>query len=134
MALPRRIPQSCRRGVSDEFRNRLAAIEHRAGSTNDPAGFAETELVRLALAALLGKGLSLLWMKRAGKIRVRDLLPWGSLAVNLAATVPPDSTPRVQHRWDRIIFNYGSYTIEVVFLPDGTVDVVYNSGFLRPIE
>ena len=39
-----------------------------------------------ALAALLGKGLSLLWMKRAGKIRVRDLLPWGSLAANLAAT------------------------------------------------
>src|SRR5437867_456883 len=39
-----------------------------------------------ALSALLGKGLSLLRIKRAGKIRVRDLLPWRSLAANLAAT------------------------------------------------
>jgi hypothetical protein len=51
--------------------------------------------------------------------------------VQVPIAFPIDSTPRVEHRRDRIIFNYGSSTIEVVFLPDGSVDVVYNSGFLR---
>jgi hypothetical protein len=46
-------------------------------------------------------------------------------------TVPvalPEGTPRIEHRWGRLIYNYGSYTVEVVFVPDGTVDVIYNSG------
>jgi hypothetical protein len=59
--------------------------------------------------------------------------PYTRAQIQVPIAFPPDSTPRVQHRRDRIIFNYGSYTIEVVFLPDGTVDVIYNSGFLRPI-
>lgn len=52
-------------------------------------------------------------------------------------TVPlrlPDSTPLIQHRPDRVIFNYGSYAVEARFLRDGSVEVVYNSGFLRPIR
>jgi hypothetical protein len=52
-------------------------------------------------------------------------------------TVPlalPDSTPRVEHRADRIVHNYGSYTVEAIFLNDGSVEVVYNSGFLRPLR
>jgi hypothetical protein len=51
-------------------------------------------------------------------------------------TVPmrlPEDLPRVEHRYDRIIYNYGSYTVETVFLPDGSVDVVYNSGLGRPL-
>jgi hypothetical protein len=40
----------------------------------------------------------------------------------------PDSTPRMEHRGNRVIYNYGSDTVEVVFLDDGTVDVVYNCG------
>jgi hypothetical protein len=50
-------------------------------------------------------------------------------------TVPlalPEGTPRVEHRRDRIIYNYGTYTVEAHFLPDGSVDVVYNGGLLRP--
>lgn len=39
--------------------------------------------------------------------------------------------PRMEYRTNRVIYNYGSETIEVVFLPDGGVDVVYNSGLLR---
>jgi hypothetical protein len=53
------------------------------------------------------------------------------------ATVPlrlPDCTPRMEHRSDRIIYNYGDYTVEARFLPDGSVDVVYNSGLLRPLR
>jgi hypothetical protein len=49
-------------------------------------------------------------------------------------TIPltlPDSTPRIEHRYARIIYNYGSDTVEVHSLPDGTVDVIYNSGLLR---
>ena len=51
-------------------------------------------------------------------------------------TVPvsfPEGTPHVEHRWDRVIYNYGSYTVEVYFLPDGSVDVIYNSGLLRAL-
>ena len=52
-------------------------------------------------------------------------------------TVPirmPESPPRLEHRADRIVYNYGDYTIEARFLRDGSVDVVYNSGLLRPLR
>ena len=42
--------------------------------------------------------------------------------------------PRMEHRSDRIIYNYGDYTVEARFLPDGSVDVTYNSGLLRPLS
>jgi hypothetical protein len=45
----------------------------------------------------------------------------------------PDSTPRMEHRPNRVIYNYGSYTVEVHFLPDGRVDVIYNSGLFRAL-
>jgi hypothetical protein len=51
-------------------------------------------------------------------------------------TVPlalPAGTPRVEYRGQRVIYNYGSYTVEVHFLADGSVDVVYNSGLLRAL-
>jgi hypothetical protein len=49
-------------------------------------------------------------------------------------TVPlalPDATPRIEHRFGRLIYNYGSDTVEVLFQPDGSVDVVYNTGLFR---
>lgn len=51
-------------------------------------------------------------------------------------TIPltlPAGTPRLEHRADSIVYNYGSYSTTVRFLPDGAVDVIYNSGFLRPL-
>jgi hypothetical protein len=45
----------------------------------------------------------------------------------------PLSTPRIEYRTDRVIYNYGSYTIEVHFLADGSVDVVYDSGLFRAL-
>ena len=45
----------------------------------------------------------------------------------------PDGTPLMEARADRIVYNYGSYVVEVRFFGDGSVDVVYNSGFLRPL-
>ncbi len=43
----------------------------------------------------------------------------------------PEGTPRIEYRGNRIIYNYGSYTVEAHFFPDGSVDAVYNTGFLR---
>ncbi len=57
---------------------------------------------------------------------------YGGQLVTLPLTLP-QATPRLEHNGDRIIYNYGSYVVEVRFIPDGAVDVVYNSGFLRPL-
>jgi hypothetical protein len=49
-------------------------------------------------------------------------------------TIPlrlPSGPPRLEQRSDRIIYNYADYIVDVRFLPDGSVDVIYNSGFLR---
>jgi hypothetical protein len=45
----------------------------------------------------------------------------------------PEGTPTVYHRRDRIVYNFSGYTVQVLFLPDGSVDVIYNSGFLRAL-
>lgn len=52
-------------------------------------------------------------------------------------TVPirmPNGPPRMEQRDDRIVYNFGDYVVEARFLPDGSVDVVYNSGLLRPLR
>jgi hypothetical protein len=52
-------------------------------------------------------------------------------------TVPlrlPQGTARMEQRSDRIIYNFGDYTVEARFLPDGSVDVIYNSGLARPLK
>jgi hypothetical protein len=49
-------------------------------------------------------------------------------------TIPlqlPEDTPKIEHRYNRLIYNYGSDTVTILFLPDGTADVIYNTGFLR---
>jgi hypothetical protein len=43
----------------------------------------------------------------------------------------PEGTPQIEHRPNRIVYNYGSYTVEAHFLDDGSVDVIYNSGLFR---
>jgi hypothetical protein len=45
----------------------------------------------------------------------------------------PDSTPQMEYRPNRVIYNYGSYTVEVHFLANGLVDVIYNSGLFRAL-
>src|SRR5262245_37309726 len=32
----------------------------------------------------------------------------------------PEGTPRIEYRGNRIIYNYGSYTVEAHFFPDGS--------------
>lgn len=43
----------------------------------------------------------------------------------------PEGTPQIQYRTSRVVYNYGSYAVEVDFFADGSVEVVYTSGFLR---
>lgn len=45
----------------------------------------------------------------------------------------PFDTPTIEHRTNRVVYNYGSYSVEVIFLADGSVDVIYNSGLFRDI-
>jgi hypothetical protein len=42
-----------------------------------------------------------------------------------------NSTPRMEYTRERVIYNYGSDTVEVRFLKDGSADVIYDSGLLR---
>jgi len=58
--------------------------------------------------------------------------PYNGRNVTLPLTLP-QGTPRLEHVGDRIIYNYGSYVVEARFFPDGSVNIVYNSGFLRPL-
>ena len=53
------------------------------------------------------------------------------------ATVPmrlPNEKARMEHHSDRIVYNFSDFTVEVRFLPDGAVEIVYNSGLLRPLR
>lgn len=46
----------------------------------------------------------------------------------------PQGTPNIMHRSNRIMYNYGSFNVEVRFIADGSVDVQYNSGLFREID
>lgn len=59
--------------------------------------------------------------------------PYTGRNVTVPLRLPP-STARMEHRSDRIIYNFGDYTVEARFLPDGSVDVIYNSGLARPLK
>lgn len=58
--------------------------------------------------------------------------PFSGCVVQVPLGLPAD-VPTIQHRTNRVVYNYGSYTVEVVFLEDGSVDVIYNSGLFRDL-
>jgi hypothetical protein len=62
---------------------------------------------------------------------VRFRHPCSGQSVQVPLALPADSTPRLEHRTNRVIYNYGSDTVQVHFLADGSVDVIYTSGLLR---
>jgi hypothetical protein len=70
-----------------------------------------------------------------GQLRPTHLVTFRSPYTGGNVIVPlalPDDTPRVEHVGDRILFNYGGYTVETQFFADGSVDVLYDSGLFRP--
>jgi hypothetical protein len=72
----------------------------------------------------------------SGSLRPTYLVTFQHAYTGQQVTVPmalPESTPRIEHVGNRVVFSYTSYTVEAAFLPDGSVDVTYDSGFLRPL-
>jgi hypothetical protein len=68
--------------------------------------------------------------------RPTRLVGFRHLFTGQTVTVPlalPDSTPRMEYVRDRVVYDYGDYTVEVRFLKDGAVDVYYDSGLLRAL-
>src|SRR5204862_368181 len=52
--------------------------------------------------------------------------------ITVPLTLRPD-TPRMSVSRDMVSYNYGSERVEVQFLKDGSVDVVYSNGLVRRI-
>ena len=48
--------------------------------------------------------------------------------------LPAHQTPKIMHRDNRYIYDYSGYSIQVIFLEGGAVDVAYNSGLFRDVE
>jgi hypothetical protein len=66
--------------------------------------------------------------------RATQLVSFRHPATGQTVSVPlslPVSTPRMGYSRDRVTYNYGSDTVEVQFLPDGSAYVYYDSGLLR---
>ncbi len=66
--------------------------------------------------------------------RATRLVNFRHPCTGLNVTVPlalPDSTPRMEYVRDRVVYDYGDYTVEVRFTKDGSADVYYDSGLLR---
>jgi hypothetical protein len=51
--------------------------------------------------------------------------------ITLPLHLPTDSTPRMEYRPDRVVYDYGTGSVQVLFLPDGTAYVIYEDGLLR---
>jgi hypothetical protein len=71
-----------------------------------------------------------------GEPRATDMVTFRHPYTGQNVTVPlafPLGTPRILYSYNAVRFAYGSYVVEVHFLRDGSVETVYNSGFLRPI-
>jgi hypothetical protein len=56
--------------------------------------------------------------------------PWTGRCVTVPLTLP-EGTPRIEYTRTRVVYNYGSYTVEAQFCRDGSVDVVYDTSLLR---
>jgi hypothetical protein len=72
----------------------------------------------------------------SGNLRPNQLVTFNHPYTCRQVVVPlamPGDVPQIQHVRDRVVFNYGSYTITVQFLADGSADVIYNSGFFRDL-
>jgi hypothetical protein len=59
--------------------------------------------------------------------------PFTKQNVTVPLALPPD-TPRIEYYSNRVVFNYGSYAVEALFLPDGSVDTIYDAGLFRPLR
>jgi len=75
-------------------------------------------------------------LSTGGPPRATNIVSYRHPYTGRPARVPiafPLGTPNVQYRGDRVVYDYDTFTVSVRFLTDGSVEVTYNSGFLRDI-
>jgi len=69
-----------------------------------------------------------------GSLRPTHVVTFGHPYTGRNVSLPlalPEGTPNIVRTSNRVLFNYGSYTVGAHFFPDGSVDIVYDSGLLR---
>jgi hypothetical protein len=59
--------------------------------------------------------------------------PFSKQNVTVPLALPP-YTPIISYYSNRVTLTYGGYSVDVVFLPDGSVDTIYDSGLFRPLR
>jgi hypothetical protein len=72
-----------------------------------------------------------------GALRPTYLVTFSNPVTKGKVTVPlalPEGTPQMRYSRNRAVFDYGIYQVEVAFLPDGSVDVYYDSGPFRKLQ
>ncbi len=62
---------------------------------------------------------------------VTVLHPDSKIYVQVPITLPAGNVPRIQHWGTTLVYDFGSEAIEIHFVHDGSVDVIYNNGLLR---
>jgi hypothetical protein len=112
---------------AERVRYHFAATDICGSTTQTPAGQCNAIGERVAY---FGLGTS----PYSGVVRPNYLVTLFNPVTRGTVTVPlalPEGTPQMRHGRNRLIFDYGTYQVEVVFLPDGSVDVYYDSGWRR---
>jgi hypothetical protein len=116
-------------GQSDAARIRYHYVPTGTG-TSDDAGVAQS-----------GGGERLTWRLEWQPCdqpapRATHLVTFCHPASGKLLTLPlglPEGTPQMVHSRNRVTYDYGTYTVDVHFLSDGSADVIYQSGLLvRP--
>lgn len=116
--------------VAEQLRYHFVPVNACGAMTQVPAGPEGT-------IGELKRGFGLTALPYAYNVRPNQMVTFRHPHTGRNVTVPlrlPEGPPRMEHRSDRIVYNYGDYVVEARFLPDGSVDVVYNSGLLRPLS
>jgi hypothetical protein len=115
---------------AERVRYHFAATDVCGNTAQTPAGKCNAIGER---ASYLGLGNS----PYNGAIRPNYMVTFRNPVTKGTVTVPlalPEGTPQMQYRANRAIFNYGTYQVEVHFLADGSVDVIYDSGPFRKLQ
>jgi hypothetical protein len=85
----------------------------------------------------IGERVSYLGISRTpygGVLRPTYLVTFFNPVTRANVSVPlalPEGTPTMRYGTNSAVFDYGIYQVNVHFLPDGSVDVIYDSGFRR---
>jgi hypothetical protein len=115
---------------AERVRYHFAATDICGNTAQTPAGKCNAIGERVSYLGLSGS-------PYGGALRPSYLVTFTNPVTKGMVTVPlalPEGTPQMRYGRNRAIFDYGTYLVEVVFLPDGSVDVYYDSGLFRKLQ